>query len=131
MKNCNVNVWYVRPGILEEVAVITFDGDIETLPGEQRGVIEAAPETLICMQAHDAVFVADKPLVWKSHEGSLPSWIEVRLDSPRELKLIVGDIAEREVAKFVVNLETEDGVFTSKDPTVVNDPVNMPPTGGR
>lgn len=131
MNNCNINVSYIGPGIREEVAIVTFEGDIQTLEGGQRGIIDAHPETLICMQAHDATFVADRPVIWKSHEGKLPPWIEVRLDGARELKLILGNVAEREVAKFVVNLETEDGVFASKDPTVVNDPVNMPPVEGR
>ena len=131
MNNCNINIRYIRPALQEDVAVITFDGDIETLPGEQRGVIDAPPETKICMQAHDGSFVADKPVIWIGDEGKQPPWIEVRLDGARELKLMVGDVEQREVAKFLVNLETEDGLFTSKDPTIVSDPVNQPPSGGR
>ena len=131
MEQCKVDVHYIGPGIDNDVAIITFEGDIETLPGNQRGVIEAPPESTIKMHCHDASFVKDRPVVWLSHEGECPHWIEEHHESPYELKLILGKLEEKDVAKFVVNLETEEGPLTSKDPTIVSDPVNMPPSGGR
>jgi hypothetical protein len=54
----------------------------------------------------------------------------MRHDSPHELKLIIGDLEDKEISKFLVNIKTDDGEFTSKDPTIVSDPTNLPPSGG-
>ena len=127
MSECQIDVRYVGPGIENDVAIITFEGDIETLPGNQRGVIDAPSQTTIFLHCHGASFVAEKPLVWISHEGQQPPHIEVLMGGPEEVKLLVGEVKEKEVAKFVVNLDTEDGALTSKDPTIVTDPVVLPP----
>jgi hypothetical protein len=131
MNNCTVGVHYVGPGIEgNDLAIITFDGDIDTLGGNQRGLITGPPGTVIVLHCHNAKFVDDEPLVWVSHEGKQPPFIEMRHESPIELKLIVGGLEEKELSKFLVHLEVDGERFTSKDPTIVSDPTNLPPSGG-